>query len=196
VIPADDLVLAGSGDADTPHPELIDAKARATIRYADPSAWIIAVAVARATAGAATWLGPDRDDVGMVMVSDQGPRDTMAQVEEAARAGFSSPLRYAAAVPGSLVGVSCIAFRFRGPTLNLTMPPHLAIPTMLLIARGWLTRGIARAIVLATFTAGPGAAGTARAILVGHRTVFGGGDDLTAATVRWLGQIDNESIGV
>jgi len=183
----DDLVLAGTGTADAPRPDLIDVKARAIIRYADSAAWITAAAVAQAAVGAAARLGGAWDDVGMAVVSDQGPRDTMEQVEAATHAGFSCPLRYAAANPGSMAGVSCIAFGLHGPTLNLTMRPVDGIPIALLVGRGWLMRGIARAMVLAAFNAANGSLGSARAVLISRRDVIGSGDVFTAATAEWLG---------
>ena len=101
-----DLVVAGSGSADRHQPDLFDPRARAVIRYADPAAWITAVAIARATATIAGRLEPWRHDVGIAVVSDHGPGETMAQVHANADAGFSLPLRYAAAGPGSMAGVA------------------------------------------------------------------------------------------
>jgi hypothetical protein len=187
VIGVDELVLAGTGVADAPRPDLIDRRARAIIRYADPAAWITAAAVAQAMARANDRVDPWRHEIGLAVVSDHGPRETMDQVQAAADEGFSSPLRYAAANPGSLAGVACIAFGLRGPTLNLTMPPREGIPIVILVAREWLARGIARAMVLAVFSNSAPAAGSARAVLVGSKTVVGAGDDFAAPAAQWLG---------
>src|SRR5262249_19152831 len=63
--------------------------------------------------------------------------------------GFSSPLRYPAANPGALLGVSCILFGLRGPTLNLIMPPADGVAPGLLAAAGWLQRGGAAHVIAA-----------------------------------------------
>jgi hypothetical protein len=177
--------VAGSGSAERPQPDLVAPGARAIIRYADSAAWITAAAVARATS--LEWLAEYSHDVAVVVVADQGPADTMAQVQAAAEAGFSSPLRYAAASPGSLAGVSCIAFGFRGPTLNLAMLPADGMPTAMLMARGWLARGAAHAVVVASFS-GVANVGQARAALLmpGAGPVDGG--DVTT-TVQWLADV-------
>lgn len=179
------LDVAGSGAADSPQPDLIAPRARAVIRYADSAAWITAAAVARATT--VEWLAACSHDVAVVVVSDQGPADTMAQVQTAAEAGFSSPLRYAAASPGSLAGVSCIAFGFRGPTLNLAMPPADGMSTAMLMARGWLARGTARAVVVASFSGAANVSQARAALLMPGAGPVDGGDVTTV--VQWLADV-------
>jgi hypothetical protein len=46
--------------------------------------------------------------------------------------------------------VICIAFGFRGPTLNLTMPPAQGIPVALIAATGWVRRQGVPLLLLAT----------------------------------------------
>ncbi len=132
------MAILGAGEAESHQPDLFEARARTAVRFADPAAWITATAVARAVSASSYSLLLPLHEVGVVVVSDQGPEATMAEVCAAAKTGFSSPLRYAASSPGSLAGVSCIAFGFRGPTLNLTMSIEAGIPTLCKCAPlGW-----------------------------------------------------------
>jgi hypothetical protein len=137
----DGLVVVGQGEADEPQPDLFEPRLRTTVRYADPAAWVTAAAVARALAPLrqAAAVPPQ---AGLVVSSAHGPTEAMATIEEAARAGYSSPMRYPASNPGSLTGVSCIAFGLQGPTLNLVIPPRRGVPLGLLVAGGWLRRGV------------------------------------------------------
>src|SRR5580704_7877769 len=97
-----------------------------------------ASAVARAFSERGDLLTGPLPGVGMVLVSDRGPAVTMMEVQTGATTGFVSPMRYAASNAGSLAGVACIAFGFRGPTLNLTMLPEIGVPIALQICSGWL----------------------------------------------------------
>src|SRR5262245_46727610 len=144
------LGIAARGEADEERREAIDPQARATIRYADAAAWITATAAANALAEVGEPVSEMRPEVGVVTVSDDGPGETMAAVAEAAAAGFSSPMRYPAANPGSLAGVLCIAFGLRGPTLNLTMKPEDALPVVFQAAAGWLDRGVMPFLLVAS----------------------------------------------
>ena len=182
----EDLIVAGCGAADRPQPELFAPQTRATIRYADPVAWTMAAAIARAAATTGGRLDTWSHDVGVVVVSDDGPVDTMAQVHTNADAGFSSPLRFSAASPGSLAGVACIAFGFRGPTLNLTMRPCDGIPVGLLIGRAWLRRGLARALVLGSLTVSQGRAAAARVLVLVPTSALSGRAALDAHVIEWM----------
>lgn len=186
-----DLVVAGSGKADAPQPDLFEARTRATVRYADPAAWTAATAVARALSESKDSLLPSSHDIGMVMVSDHGPVASMADINAVTPSGFSSPLRYAASNPGSLVGVSCIAFGLRGPTINLTMLPNDGVPVGLQLCANWLNRQAARWMVLATFTANGLQDRRSRALLLGH-SARGAGTPLTQTVTNWLLQVGRE----
>jgi hypothetical protein len=181
------MVIVGSGEAESYQPDLFDARARTTVRFADPAAWITATAVARAISGSRNLLAPFLHEVGVVVVSDQGPGATMAEVCAAAKTGFSSPLRYAASSPGSLAGVSCIAFGFRGPTLNLTMGIDHGLPTALQMCSTWLARRTARFMVLATFKSyGPNNS-LGRAVLLADPDVSeNAGKPITQEVTDWL----------
>src|ERR1035438_10932006 len=113
------LTVAGSGEAGASQRDLFDAGVRAAVRYADPAAWTTAAAVMSALAGAEDLLAKWRHEIGMIAISDLGPGGTIAEVLAEGTKGFSQPMHYAAASPGTLVGVPCIAFGLRGPTMNL-----------------------------------------------------------------------------
>jgi 3-oxoacyl-(acyl-carrier-protein) synthase len=152
MILADNLKMAvtivGKGEAQRPQPELFEARLRSVVRYADPAAWICAAASARAAAGMKEALAAVRDDVGVVVVSNEGPQDTMQALDDDARAGFSSPVRFPAGNPGSLVGVICILHGFRGPTMNFIMPTATGVPMGLVLAAGWLRRRVCSFVVV------------------------------------------------
>jgi hypothetical protein len=187
VIATSTWVVVGSGEADSPRPELFEAKTRATVRYADPAAWITAAAIANAISDLRDRLAGCLHQVGLVVVSDQGPTATMAEVNEATANGFSSPLRYAASSPGSLVGVACIAFGFRGPTLNITMRPVDGVPVALQLCDNWLSREVARYMVLATFNTAGSATGFSRALLLANPESTGAESNLlTSSAAGWL----------
>jgi hypothetical protein len=188
MIGLDMLVVAGTGEAGSHRPELFEARTRATVRYADSGAWITAAAVGAAISGLREELSASLHDVGMIVVSDRGPTTTMAEVNDAALKGFSSPLRYSAASPGTLVGVACIAYGFRGPTLNLTMRPKDGVRVAIQLSENWLFRGVARYMVVATFAAPGGSpCGIARAVLLNtpqpHNAYRNSMNEFTA---RWL----------
>jgi hypothetical protein len=181
------LAVAGSGEADSPRPDLFEAQTRATVRYADLAAWITAAAIGKAISSLRGLLGGCLHQVGLVAVSDQGPATTMAEVNAATTNGFSSPLRYAASSPGSLVGVACIAFGFRGPTLNFTMCPADGVPVALQLCDSWLSRGVARYMVLATFNAAGLTTGLSRALLLAKpEHIRGSSNLLTPSVADWL----------
>ncbi len=163
------LMIMGKGEARQPQPELFDARLRTIVRYADPAAWICAVAVAQAVATMKEELTAVRDQVGVVVVSDLGPQETIQALDDAAAAGFSSPLRFPAGNPGSLVGVTCILNGFRGPTINFIMPPESGVPAGLVLAAGWLHRRICSFVVV-TSCARPDEQGLcARSLLLSTR---------------------------
>jgi len=190
VIGLEALFVAGSGEANSLQPDLFEARTRATVRYADPAAWITAAAVGNAISNLRDELAMVLHEVGMIVVSDRGPASTMAEVNVATLKGFSSPLRYSAASPGTLVGVTCIAFGFRGPSLNFTMRPENGVPSALQLCESWLFRGVASYMVLATFSSAGQTTGISRAVLLAppqSRGVFG--DPMTESTAGWLTQV-------
>ena len=96
-----DLWILARGEADELERGLFDKRALTTVRYADPAAWVVATAAARAMAGARDAVAAAGEGVGVLVTSPRGPVETIAAVAQAAREGFSSPLRYPASSPGS-----------------------------------------------------------------------------------------------
>jgi hypothetical protein len=194
MIPAtarDALAIAGRGEADRPAPELFDAAIRAKVRYADPVAWTTAAAVARALAGIRN-RSALADEVAVVVSSDVGPQEAMTALADAARNNFSSPLRYPAAAPGSLAGVSCIAFGFRGPTLNFILPPVRAVLPGFLVAAGWLRRAVVPCVVFAGCVRRPSGELLARClVLSAHDSTKLPGAAFTEHDATWLALSEN-----
>lgn len=184
------LIVLGSGEASAHQPGLFDAKIRATVRYADPAAWITATAVSLALTGSEDLLAEWRHQIGIIAVSDQGPGKSMESVQTAATTGFSSPLHYAASSPGTLVGVSCIAFGLRGPTLNLTMDPQDGLPVAINLCSAWLARKVAPFMIVTTCRAGSSGAMLSRAALLAPAGFSGSDAPLTESLMTWLAAVD------
>ncbi len=184
------LMVVGTGEAASHDPGLFDAKIRATVRFADPAAWITANAVHHALAGAEGILAEFRHQIGILTISDQGPGKSMAKMQTDGEAGFSSPLHYAASGPWTLAGVSCIAFGLRGPTLNLTMEPPEGVPVALGLCEGWLTRKVAPFLVVAGCRADASGAILSRAVLLAPTEFSGPGAPLTESVISWLAAVD------
>ena len=117
----------------------------------------------------------------------------MAEVQAEGNRGFSLPMHYAAASPGTLVGVPCIAFGLRGPTMNLIMPPQGGIPVALTLCAGWLARKAAKFIVVATCGAGSSGSMMSRALLLAPSGFAGLGTPLTESVITWLAAVEPES---
>jgi hypothetical protein len=185
------LIVAGSGEATSHDPTLFEAKIRATVRFADPAAWITANAVHFALAGAEGILAEFRHQIGIITISDQGPGQSMAKMQADGETGFSSPLHYAASGPWTLAGVSCIAFGLRGPTLNLTMEPRDGLPTALTLCEGWLKREVAPFIVVAACRAGGSGSIMSRAVLLAPPGFTGSNAPLTQSVLSWMAGVDS-----
>ncbi|MCP3803125.1 hypothetical protein NLX83_27995 [Allokutzneria sp. A3M-2-11 16] len=113
--------------------------------YADPVAWLITDAVAAVlnTRGAL-----DPTTVGVLVVSEHSTEHTQRLVAETVAQGRISPMRFAAAGPGSLVGVVCAAFGFQGPTLMLSMSAEHATPVVDALLSDWLHDSAEHVIVV------------------------------------------------
>ncbi len=181
------IKVVGRGEARELQREMLGEQVRTVVRYADPAAWITATAVARAAAHLKDQLAGMRERVGVIVVSDHGPAETMEVVAAAAAAGTSSPLRYPAANPGSLAGVTCIVLGFRGPTLNLTMPPAQGVAAGLLMAGAWLRRGAAALMTIAVYRGGAAEGRLARVCVLSlGDSVAMAGEDLNENDAGWL----------
>jgi hypothetical protein len=181
------LSIFGKGEADQPHPDLFDARLRNVVRYADPASWICAAAVARALETTADRLSSVRDHVGVIAISDEGPQEAMQALDEAAENGFSSPLKFPAGNPGSLVGVTCILLGFRGPTLNFVMPPRAGVSAGLVVAAGWLERQVCSHVMLTASTRGGRPLPMARTfVLSSRRGQLANRASVTTSDAFWL----------
>lgn len=116
--------------------------------YADPSAWLVIDAVEAALAEAGDRIRGNRAEIGVLSVSERGTLDTMRSVAAAVDRGRVSPLRFAGAGPGSMAGLACILFGFKGPSLVLSMPPEQGRRVAESLARGWLSCGGCRYVVV------------------------------------------------
>jgi len=179
-------VVAGRGEAAEPEKELFDRRIITTVRYADPAAWSIATAVARALAPVRERVVAARDRVAVVAVCEHGPAATVADLAEATRQGFTSALRYPAGNPGSLAGVTCIAFGFRGPTLSLLMAPDTGVSAGIFMAERWIHKGVVSYVVLAA-CGRVGNRRPSRVLLLADRgSEDGGGAGDPVAALSWL----------
>jgi hypothetical protein len=182
-----DVLVIGRGEAGLGDAERYGKGLERKLRYADAAAWTIKGATAAALTRLSDKIDSVRDSVGLATSTNVGPRDTIADVARAARTGQCSPLRFAAANPGSVAAVTCVAFGFRGPTRNLLMPPAHAAPLLSMFAELWLGEKIAEVVLLSTFAVGAPEVPAARCLVLARRD-FGADsvDDLDSAA-RWLG---------
>jgi hypothetical protein len=148
VILSDGLAVAGRSSADNPCHERFGKDTLNLVRYADPAAWVVAMALAEA-ADEASGVG---SEMGVITIGEYGPVEAMSHVARTAAEGFVSPLRFVAAGPGTLAGVACIALGFCGPTLNMSGRPTEVVPVALILAERWLVRRVVRFVGLVVCT--------------------------------------------
>jgi len=129
--------------------EQFERRIRNAVRYADPCAWAVAAAATALAEGPAAPALADRARVGLLVVSPEGPSETIRALAAALKDGQTSPLRYPAANPGSLAGVACIALGFRGPTLAVLGESAHGARLGLFMAGRWLARGAVTAMMVA-----------------------------------------------
>jgi len=91
------------------------------------------------------------------------------------------------------VGVSCIAFGLRGPTMNLTMAPQDGIPVALTLCAGWLARKAAKLMVVATCSTSSSGAMISHALLLAPEGFSGSGTPMTESVIAWLAAVDPAS---
>ncbi|PTL80869.1 coronafacic acid synthetase [Vitiosangium sp. GDMCC 1.1324] len=150
----DILTVGGRGQASVGElgPRLT--QVRRAVRYADPSSWAMANAVAGAIAAFQRPL--DFNRVALVQLGLQGPSEAMAQVASSVEEGSVSPVRFPAASPSAAIALSCIAWGIRGPTLSLLQSLSQGLPVALALARGWLSRGQVEGVLLGSYHLPPG----------------------------------------
>lgn len=160
------VVGLGYGEAEGSHRDAYARRVSSVVRYADPAAWCVVAAIDRALESVAGGRDVAGEGVGLALVSESGPVETMSTVAASVREGFVSPMRFAAATPASLAGLACIVFGFKGPTLTLTMPAEQGLAVAETVAANWLGRGAAELVLLLTcaFKNGAGPAATCRVL--------------------------------
>ena len=178
------MVVAAKGEASEPVMSCFSAAVRNAVRYADPISWTGATAVAKALENLREIAAPMRESIGVVAMSNDGPAQAIAAVAEASAAGFSSPMRYPAANPGSLAGVTCITQDLHGPTMNLTMPVDAAIAPAAKLAEAWIGRGLAPAVILLACRRVGAEKHQARCLVLASEKFEG--EELSASHLEWL----------
>lgn len=154
MIAAPSIHVLGRAAAHAPASSPHQARLRSTIRYADPSSWLAVDALDRA--GLAELLAGRGDRTAVVMIAPAGCPEAAVDLGRQAAEGRVSPLRYPAAAPSASLGLCCIVFGLRGPTVTLTMPLASGVPRATWLAGRYLARGDAELAIVAT--AEPGAA--------------------------------------
>jgi hypothetical protein len=183
-------VILGRAEADGTAQQQLQGHA-GPVRFADPAAWATAQATLQALAHSnVPWEGWS-DEIGMVAISADGPRQVILQVAQASLTGSMSALRFPAASPGTLTGLACIAGRLRGPTLNITLPPAQGIPVGAAQIDRWLEEGVIKVGVLAACAHGRGGP-VARCAVLGRGTLTQGQAEEYAATMRRLAAPPND----
>lgn len=178
------LAILGRGEADGAARQLLQGQT-GPVRFADPAAWTVAMAVQKALADSGLPLDAGTEDIGLITVSSDGPREVLRHVGRAASAGSMSPLKFPAANPGTLAGLACIVCRLQGPSLNVTMPPSQGIPVALAQLQHWLRDTRIRAGVVAACAYGSETP-YARAMVLGS-SQHGPGQGRERATAEdWL----------
>lgn len=158
-----DVIARGSADADT-----LGGRQRAASFYADPVAWLVVDAVQAALDEAGAEVRDAGAEVGMVSVSDTATQLTMRQMVAGIGRGRVSPLRFAGANPGSIAGLPCIVFGFRGPSLVFSMPPDAARPVTTEVARSWLATGGCRYVIVNEHEVRADGGHAVRSVIVRH----------------------------
>lgn len=150
------LVLSGSavvrGDAPNPYP----ARVKTTVRYADPMAWSLVLAIGEATAPLGEGFRDATDRCSLIQLGSEGPREAMAQVASEALRGFASPIRFPSATPSAPTGLACIVHGLRGPTLALTLPVPDGVEIALALSASWLSRGVVDYALIGSAASIPG----------------------------------------
>jgi hypothetical protein len=142
-----EIVVIASGTARPADPAQVSRNAPSF--FADPAGWLVAAAVEDALSNCPQQILSVPDQVGVVVLGDEGPARTMRDIARTARTGLVSPLRFAGTNPGILAGLPCIRWKLRGPSLNLSMRPAAGIDTAAIVASAWLRSGQADYVIVA-----------------------------------------------
>lgn len=177
------LVLCGSAvvRGDVPNPYA--ARVKTTVRYADPMAWALVLAIGEATAPLGEGFRAAANRCSLIQVGSEGPREAMAQVASEALRGFASPIRFPSATPSAPAGLACIVHGLRGPTLALTSPAPEGARLALTLSAGWLSRGVVDYALIATTASTPGGPPRAGCVVLSRGTGPGVDPELVVRTL-------------
>jgi hypothetical protein len=113
--------------------DLAEVERRGPRKFADPAAWLVRSALERARPAL-----PEDVAVGVIGISEVATRQTLRAVAADAAQGHSSPRRFVAAGPGTVIGLGCVEFGYTGPSLLLTMPEAPGRELAGVLAEDWL----------------------------------------------------------
>lgn len=118
---------------------------RSRIPFADPSAWFVA-GVVKTLIDQLSEVG--REQIGTILIDPIGPREVIRDLRVLRKEKTTSPMRFAAATPSSLLAVSCILYGLRGPSLVLLCSAREGIVVAAHTAHQWMLEGSANAVLL------------------------------------------------
>ncbi|OJT27511.1 coronafacic acid synthetase [Archangium sp. Cb G35] len=177
------LVLSGSAvvRGDVPNPYA--ARVKTIVRYADPMAWALVLAVGEATAPLGEAFEAVKDRCSLIQLGPEGPREAMAQVASEAQRGFASPIRFPSSTPSAPAGLACIVHGLRGPTLALTLPVQDGVGIALALSASWLSRGVVDYALIGTAASVPGGPPHAGCVVLTRGTGPGVAPELVVRTL-------------
>ena len=120
-------------------------KNRHRVAFADSASWSM---VGAASQVLALVNDLDMNSVGNILISPNGPNETLDEIIEMVARGRVSPMRFPAATPSSLLAPTSIIFGLQGPSLNLVAHPDEAIPVVSSIAARWFANFHLEAVLI------------------------------------------------
>lgn len=136
------------------------------VNYADKAAWLVVDAINNAMEKIDDEIILDKENVGVITISNICTLETMKIVSQSAKEGRVSPLKFAAANPGSLTGLACISFGFMGPSLTFIMPPEKGLFIAAFIARTWFKEYGIKYVIINTYSTKRNKYCVARSIII------------------------------
>ncbi|MFY1825986.1 coronafacic acid synthetase [Myxococcus fulvus] len=160
------LVLRGGARARGGGANPYAARAKTSVRYADPMAWTLVLAVGEVLKSLGEDFRASADRCSLIHVGPEAPPEAMSSAAREALRGFASPIRFPAAPPSAPTGLACILHGLRGPTLALTLPVVEGAGIALSLSTAWLTRGVVDYALIATAASVPGEAPRAACVVL------------------------------
>ncbi|MCP3061168.1 coronafacic acid synthetase [Myxococcus sp. K38C18041901] len=151
--PTTSLVLRGGARTRGGGANPYVAKVKTSVRYADPMAWTLVLAVGEVLESLGESFRASADRCSLIHVGTQAPPEALSSAAREALRGFASPIRFPAAPPSAPTGLACIVHGIRGPTLALTLPVTEGAGLALSLSTAWLMRGVIDYALIATTAA-------------------------------------------